>query len=117
MVNTSKNVTGFLHPLYRIGIYDIIYDMFYEQFLLVHVEKGLKMQKRIKIYSAEEIKNFTNAASRWFDDIKVTDSFGAIANAKSILGMLRLDYSKPVNLSCDNPSAIDDLCNTLKTRS
>ena len=68
------------------------------------------MYKQIQISGAQSIKAFTHAAGAWQDDISVTDSFGAVANAKSILGMLRLDYSRPVRISSENPAAIKSLC-------
>ena len=56
------------------------------------------MVKQVKISSFTEVKNIMNAASGCCDDIGVHDAKGSIADAKSILGLMSLDYTKPVML-------------------
>ena len=71
------------------------------------------MRKQIHIHGVQSIQALTHAACAWADDIRVTDGFGDVANAKSILGMLRLDYSRPVQISSGNPAAVQCLCHAL----
>lgn len=72
------------------------------------------MEKRIKVQNLKDVRAITSAATGWHDAIEVCDTLGAIANAKSILGLMRLDYTKPVSLRCNNPAAVDCICKSLK---
>lgn len=74
------------------------------------------MEKTIKVKGLEDIKRITSAATTWFDAIEVTDAKGSIANAKSILGLLALDYSKPVSLVSENPDCIRCITSNLKKK-
>ncbi|MFV0414724.1 MAG: HPr family phosphocarrier protein [Oscillospiraceae bacterium] len=65
------------------------------------------MKKQIKITSLEHIRSITIAATEFYDDIQVMDSFGKTANAKSILGLMGLDYSSPVVLYSENTTAAE----------
>lgn len=60
------------------------------------------MVKQIKISSFNEVKTIVAAATSCLDQIGVHDQQGSIADAKSILGMMSLDYSSPVNIVCEN---------------
>ena len=53
------------------------------------------MVKQIKISNFTEVKNIMNAATHCVDEIGVHDGKGSIADAKSILGLMSLDY--PIN--------------------
>ena len=46
-------------------------------------------------------------------DIGVHDDFGAIADAKSIMGLLHLDYSKPVRVVCESENELRRVCRPL----
>lgn len=41
-------------------------------------------------------KMFTNT------EVKIADYFGSMANAKSLLGMMSLNYNKPIKIICEN---------------
>ena len=41
-------------------------------------------------------KMFTNT------EVKIADAFGSAANARSLLGMMALNYNKPINIICEN---------------
>lgn len=60
------------------------------------------MVKQVKISSFSEVKNIMNAATKCLDDIGVHDGKGSIADAKSILGLMSLDYTHPVMLVSEN---------------
>ena len=56
------------------------------------------MVKQIKISNFTEVKNIMNAATHCVDEIGVHDGKGSSADAKSILGLMSLDYTHPVML-------------------
>lgn len=74
------------------------------------------MRKKIKINSLSDIRAFTAAATNLFDTIHVEDGYGAVANAKSILGLMALDCSKPLVVVCENPEAVATVCGALPYR-
>lgn len=41
-------------------------------------------------------KMFTNT------EVKIADAFGSAANARSLLGMMALNYNKPIKIICEN---------------
>ena len=70
------------------------------------------MVKQVKISSFTEVKNIMNAASVCYDDIGVHDAKGSIADAKSILGLMSLDYTKPVMVS-ENERELEHVFNAI----
>ena len=71
------------------------------------------MMKSVKISNVNQIRTLVTSASKSLADIGVHDSFGAIADAKSILGMLNLDYSRPVSVVCENEKELSRVCSSL----
>ncbi len=71
------------------------------------------MVKQVKISSFSEVKNIMTAATKCLDDIGVHDTKGSIADAKSILGLMSLDYTKPVMLVSENPNELEHVYNAL----
>ncbi len=71
------------------------------------------MIKEIKVSNFSEVKNIMNAATSCTDDIGVHDARGAIADAKSILGLMSLDYTQPVKLVSENPKALERVYNAV----
>ena len=71
------------------------------------------MVKQVKISSFTEVKNIMNAASGCYDDIGVHDAKGSIADAKSILGLMSLDYTKPVMLVSENERELEHVFNAI----
>ena len=65
------------------------------------------MVKQIKISNFNEVKNIMNAASRCYNDIGVYDAKGSIADAKSILGLMSLDYTHPVLLVSEDEEELE----------
>lgn len=57
---------------------------------------------KIKLHSAEDLREFMNLAWDCEDDIGVHAPNGQIADAKSILGLIALDYSNPVMVVTEN---------------
>lgn len=60
------------------------------------------MIKQITVHNFGEVRRIVNAAAGCIDEIGVHDERGAIADAKSILGLMRLDYTHPVKLVSEN---------------
>ena len=64
------------------------------------------MVKQVKISNFSEVKNIMNAATACRDEIGVHDMKGSIADAKSILGLMSLDYTHPVMLVSENEAEL-----------
>lgn len=54
------------------------------------------MVTKIKLTSAEDLRQFVNVAWHSPSDVGVHDPEGNIADAKSILGLIALDFTEPV---------------------
>ena len=63
----------------------------------------------IKLESAEDLKTFMNMAWNCEDDVGVHTTDGKIEDAKSVLGLMALDYSKPVQVVTENSKFIESL--------
>ncbi len=63
--------------------------------------------KEIEITSFKQVKRIVDAASQCEKEINVQDMRGSLADAKSILGMMNLDYSSPVQLLGDDPAEVE----------
>ncbi len=71
------------------------------------------MIKEIKISNFNEVKNIMTAATCCNDEIGVHDARGSIADAKSILGLMSLDYTKPVKLVSENEHELEKVYNAI----
>ena len=60
------------------------------------------MTKRITLKTAEDLKQFMNLAWECPDDVGVHAQDNKIADAKSIMGLIALDYSEPVLVVTEN---------------
>ncbi len=73
------------------------------------------MVKSINVKNLSQVKEIVKKASRCKDDIGVHDEAGAIADAKSILGLMRLDYSKPVRLVSENAADLEYVATAVRS--
>ncbi|MEG0911352.1 MAG: HPr family phosphocarrier protein [Ruthenibacterium sp.] len=71
------------------------------------------MVKQVKITNFTEVKSIMNAATKCQGDIGVHDMKGSIADAKSILGLMSLDYTQPVMLVSENESELEHVYKSL----
>jgi len=71
------------------------------------------MVKQVKISNFAEVKNMMSAATACQDEIGVHDMKGSIADAKSILGLMSLDYSHPVMLVSENERELEHVLKAL----
>lgn len=62
------------------------------------------MITKIKLSSAEDLRQFMNIAWNCGSDVGVHAPDGKIADAKSILGLIALDYSEPVLVVTEDES-------------
>lgn len=60
------------------------------------------MMKQIKVSNFAEVQGIVSAAAECYNEVGVHDIKGSIADAKSILGMMSLDYSHPVKIVCED---------------
>lgn len=67
------------------------------------------MIQKIKLTSAEDLRRFMNMAWECPDDVGVHTDENQIADAKSILGLMALDYEQPVRVVTENQSFLDSL--------
>ena len=71
------------------------------------------MIQSIKIKNIKDLQALSDRASTSKAEIGVHDDFGAIADAKSIMGLLHLDYSKPVRVVCESENELRRVCRPL----
>lgn len=63
-----------------------------------------------KIYEViTQNKKFDNC------NVYISDAFGSIADARSILGMMSLNYTKPVKIECSKKDLTSFIIDCLKT--
>lgn len=71
------------------------------------------MIKQIHVQNFSDVRRIVDAASGCVDEIGVHDMQGAIADAKSILGLMRLDYTHPVKLVSENERELGEVARAL----
>lgn len=71
------------------------------------------MVKEIKVSCFKQVKSIVDAAAHCEREINIQDLKGSIADAKSILGLMNLDYSNPVQLMGEDPAEVEQVYNAL----
>ena len=71
------------------------------------------MVRQVKISNFTEVQGIVAAAIKCHNEVGVHDIKGSIADAKSILGLMSLDFSQPVKIVCDNESELDSIVDSL----
>ncbi len=72
------------------------------------------MVRQVKVSNFTEVQGIVSAAAKCYNEVGVHDMKGSIADAKSILGMMSLDYSRPVKIVCDDEQELDRVVRALK---
>lgn len=67
------------------------------------------MVVKVNLSSAEDLKEFMHLAWNCPEDVGVHDPQGRIADAKSILGLIALDYSQPVLVVSEDTKFFDKI--------
>jgi len=62
------------------------------------------MTRKVKLDTAEDLRQFMNIAWDCPNDVGVHAPDGKIADAKSVLGLIALDYSQPVTVVTEDES-------------
>lgn len=65
--------------------------------------------KEVMLNSAEDLRQFMYLAMQSPEDIGVHTTDGSIADAKSVLGLMALDYSKPVKVVTEDTMFVRQL--------
>jgi phosphotransferase system HPr-like phosphotransfer protein len=63
----------------------------------------------VKLNTAEDLRKFMNIAWECEDDIGVHGSNDQIADAKSILGLISMDYTQPILVVTDSEQFIKNI--------
>ena len=74
----------------------------------------ITMVKQVKVSNFTEVKGIVSAAAKCYNAVGVHDMKGSIADAKSILGMMSLDYSHPVKIVCEDENDLSRVVNAIK---
>ena len=72
------------------------------------------MVRQVKVSNFTEVKGIVSAAAKCYNEVGVHDMKGSIADAKSILGMMNLDFSHPVELVSENERDLNRVYKALK---
>ena len=65
--------------------------------------------KEVMLHTAEDLREFMFLAMQSAEDIGVHTREGKIADAKSILGLMALDYNKPVKVVTEDSRFIKQI--------
>ena len=72
------------------------------------------MVRQVKVSNFSEVQGIVSAAAKCYNEVGVHDVKGSIADAKSILGMMSLDYSQPVKIVCDDERDLRRVVSAIK---
>ena len=72
------------------------------------------MVRQVKVSNFTEVQGIVSAAAKCYNEVGVHDMKGSIADAKSILGMMSLDYSQPVKIVCDDERDLRRVVSAIK---
>lgn len=65
------------------------------------------MIQEIKVSNLNDVEMIAAVASKCRDDVGLHDSKGQIADAKSILGLMSLDYTEPVHIVSEDAKSLE----------
>lgn len=72
------------------------------------------MVRQVKVSNFSEVQEIVSAATKCRSEVGVHDSKGSIADAKSILGMMSLDFSHPVNIVCEDEQDLESVAGAVR---
>ncbi len=75
--------------------------------------EAIAMVKQVTISNLSDLRKVVAAAGACFEEVGVCDARGAKADAKSILGLMSLDFTRPVQVVCENRRALETVCQAL----
>ena len=65
------------------------------------------MVRQVKVSNFAEVQGIVSAAAKCYNEVGVHDVKGSIADAKSILGLMSLDFSQPVKIVCEDENDLN----------
>lgn len=65
------------------------------------------MVRQVKVSNFSEVQGIVSAAAKCYNEVGVHDVKGSIADAKSILGLMSLDFSQPVKIVCEDENDLN----------
>lgn len=71
------------------------------------------MMREVSIHSFSQVQHLVSTACEYKESVGVHDARESIADAKSILGMMSLDFTRPVRIVADNESVLADCVNAI----
>lgn len=71
------------------------------------------MVRQVKVSNFAEVQEIVSAAAKCYNEVGVHDVKGSIADAKSILGMMSLDFSHPVKIVCEDENELNRVVSAL----
>ena len=71
------------------------------------------MVRQVKVSNFAEVQGIVSAAAKCYNEVGVHDMKGSIADAKSILGLMNLDYKHPVKLMGENAEEVEHVYNAV----
>ncbi len=71
------------------------------------------MVREIKVSNIADVETIATVAARCTDDVGLHDGKGQIADAKSILGLMSLDFTQPVMVVSEDAAALERVCEAI----
>ena len=71
------------------------------------------MTNEVMIQSLRQVQQVVAAATACVGEIRVSDTQGAVADARSILGLMSLDYSQPVRVQGASAEEVQQVLHAL----
>ena len=71
------------------------------------------MIRQVKVSNFAEVQGIVSAATKCLNEVGVHDVKGSVADAKSILGMMSLDFSQPVKIVCEDENELNSVVGAL----
>ncbi|HJD21765.1 MAG TPA: HPr family phosphocarrier protein [Candidatus Gemmiger faecigallinarum] len=72
------------------------------------------MVRQVKVSNFTEVQGIVSAATKCRNEVGVHDVKGSVADAKSILGMMSLDFSQPVKIVCEDEGELNRVVSSLQ---
>ncbi len=72
------------------------------------------MSRPVKVTCFKQVHNIVSAASQCRREVSVQDLKGAVADAKSILGLMNLDFTQPVEIVAEDPAEEEQVYNAVR---
>lgn len=79
----------------------------------IYERRAKTMVYKVSITNFRQVQKFVSAAQTCKEEVGVHDANGSIADARSILGMMSLDYSRPIKIVCESETTLNSCLNAI----